>query len=392
MASNAPSRRCTVLENSLAGAAAGLVGETLCHPFDTVNTRLKVMPGRVGFLAATQQIVGREGPRALFAGMGATLLASVPSSALYFATYEIFKHAGLMAFPGAPSPALHACAGAASELAGSVIIVPAEVVKCRLQLGRDPVGASGGWARFSAAVTGRAESCLPSKSSRVSLASAASGENYRSSFHAFRAIARAEGLRGLYAGYVPCLLTDCTFSALQFVLYEQLKPWAQRAQGRDPEAPPDHRTALGCGAVAGAAAAALSNPLDVVTTRMMVQGGSSAAARDGAGGLRAAGAIDCARRLVRDEGVRALGRGVVPRVLSITPMASVTFCVYEWAKFFFLRRPRPLGAWGDEAARGSPDGGIVGPVARTSVSAAGPGVLRRRGSTRWGEDTAGPAG
>jgi hypothetical protein len=34
--------------------------------------------------------------------------------------------------------------------------------------------------------------------------------------------------------------------------------------------------------------------------------------------------------MVRTEGVRGLYRGILPEILKITPMVSITFCVYEW--------------------------------------------------------------
>lgn len=176
-------------------------------------------------------------------------------------------------------PAVHFAAGAASDLVSSLVYVPMEVVKCRLQLGRDP-------AAWTAGVV-------------------SAGQAYRGTAHALATIFRREGLRGLYAGFGACIVTDCAYSAAQFLVYEQVSPGPRtrvhvgehecaRAASRQPNAasplPPQlkglfrHRTRAGVaeprlttpavlasGAGAGAVAAALTNPLDVITTRLMIQ-------------------------------------------------------------------------------------------------------------------------
>ena len=35
-------------------------------------------------------------------------------------------------------------------------------------------------------------------------------------------------------------------------------------------------------------------------------------------------------RVLKGDGIRALYRGLVPELLKVTPMVSITFCVYEF--------------------------------------------------------------
>ena len=42
------------------------------------------------------------------------------------------------------------------------------------------------------------------------------------------------------------------------------------------------------------------------------------------------GAINEVIRVIRADGVRGLYRGLVPELLKVTPMVSITFCVYEF--------------------------------------------------------------
>ena len=116
--------------------------------------------------------------------------------------------------------------GALSELANSVVVVPMEVVKSRLQLGKNPSLTTG----ETCGVWGHLFMC--SMGMRVSFDTSyflfsAGGwiltqSNYRNTVHAIVSIVRAEGLGGLYSGYRACLALDCSFSALQFALYEQV--------------------------------------------------------------------------------------------------------------------------------------------------------------------------
>jgi len=425
-------------ENMFAGAVAGMIAETIMHPFDTLNTRLKVfsdapakadtvaskstgtikiagtrgMPSTVlrytkpsvsrpsvmkffpahspgmslqhGTMAGAMfRIVSREGWRALYAGVPATLIGAVPSTALYFSAYEWakrFGERGYNDFANAAQaatgvrpdnelvylPTVYFVAGALGELASSSVYVPFEVVKSRLQMGANPNLSSGGWIKNQT--------------------------NYASTFQAFSLIWQGEGLRGLYSGWRANIVLDCCFSGLQFLLYELLKRRMQRERARLGAAEADAELPLGptflIGALAGGVAAVITNPLEVVVTRLMVQGHSlpervkeiprssridqpappaqqertkprrSAAERLGlktsvgnnahhhqthhAGGLgsstnatRYSGIVDGLRTISRQEGLGGLLRGVIPRMVSNAPMAALTFAVYENIKQWF---------------------------------------------------------
>lgn len=106
-------------------------------------------------------------------------------------------------------------AGAASELVSSMMFVPADVIRNRMQLGKNPHRATGG--------------------------TIAHTTNYRSIVHGTRVILGTQvallrprnhdsrvdsgcfqGFRGLWVGWQSCMLQDCAFSALQFLVYEQV--------------------------------------------------------------------------------------------------------------------------------------------------------------------------
>lgn len=90
---------------------------------------------------------------------------------------------------------------------------------------------------------------------------------FSSAPNAVRLIISKEGFAGLYAGYGSFLLRDLPFDAIQFCIYEQLRIGYRVMAKRDLN---DPETAI-IGAFAGALTGAITTPLDVIKTRLMVQ-------------------------------------------------------------------------------------------------------------------------
>lgn len=130
-------------------------------------------------------------------------------------------------------------AGFLGDLAASVVYVPSEVLKTRLQL------------------QGRYKNPFFN-----------SGYNYRGTLDAARTIVRYEGVSALFHGYKATLYRDLPFSALQFMFYEQGQSWSRQWKGsRDI----GWQLQLLTGAVAGGLAGTITCPLDVVKTRLQTQ-------------------------------------------------------------------------------------------------------------------------
>ncbi|GJN07709.1 hypothetical protein PR202_ga25563 [Eleusine coracana subsp. coracana] len=82
------------------------------------------------------------------------------------------------------------------------------------------------------------------------------------------------------------------------------------------------------GAFAGAITGALTTPLDVMKTRLMIQGQ----------GNQYRGFIDCAQTILREEGAGAFLKGIEPRVLWIGIGGSIFFGVLEKTKSILAER------------------------------------------------------
>lgn len=126
-----------------------------------------------------------------------------------------------------------------ADLAASIVYVPSEVLKTRLQL----------QGRFNNPYFN-------------------SGYNYRSTLDALRTIARQEGVGALFYGYKATIFRDLPFSALQFAFYEQEHRLAKEWVGsRDIGLGLEIGTAVTAGGMAGV----MTCPMDVVKTRVQTQ-------------------------------------------------------------------------------------------------------------------------
>uniref|UniRef100_A0A8D0A872 Solute carrier family 25 member 12 n=1 Tax=Sander lucioperca TaxID=283035 RepID=A0A8D0A872_SANLU len=135
-------------------------------------------------------------------------------------------------------------------------------------------------------------------------------------------VVRDLGFFGLYKGAKACFLRDIPFSAIYFPAYAHLKTQFADEQGRL-----GALQLLTAGAIAGIPAASLVTPADVIKTRLQV------AAR--AGQTTYTGVIDCFRKIMREEGFRALWKGAGARMCRSSPQFGVTLVTYELLQRWF---------------------------------------------------------
>lgn len=226
----------------LAGGIGGTTGDMLMHSLDTVKTRQQGdphVPPRYTSMSSTYSTIFRqEGVvRGLYSGVTPALMGSFPGTVIFFGMYEWSKRR--MLDQGVMPSIAYFAAGFVADLAASVVYVPSEVLKTRLQL------------------QGRHNNPFFS-----------SGYNYRSTWDAAKTIVRTEGLSALFYGYKATLARDLPFSALQFAFYEEEQKLAKRwCQGNDIGLGLEILTASTAGGLAGV----ITCPLDVVKTRLQTQ-------------------------------------------------------------------------------------------------------------------------
>jgi solute carrier family 25 S-adenosylmethionine transporter 26 len=285
----------------LAGGLAGTSVDVALFPIDTIKTRLQ---SPLGFASS-------GGFRGVYRGVLAAAAGSAPGAALFFGTYETAKPI-VSEFrrrrrqrsssgdgigdcdDGAMSRApTHMIAASIGEAAACLVRVPTEVIKSKMQT--NAIGSS--------TVSSTLRSVLSERDGR-SFGSGVVG--------------------GLYRGYGITLMREVPFALVQFPLYERLKHEWGRSRGRDVSP----AQAAACGSLAGGIAAAVTTPLDVVKTRVML--GS-----DGRG-VPYRGAADVVRRLSSEEGYSVFLSGIQPRVLWISVGGFVFFGAYETYRSFLM--------------------------------------------------------
>ncbi|KAF2068801.1 hypothetical protein CYY_009877 [Polysphondylium violaceum] len=290
----------------LTGATSGLLADSIMHPIDTIRVRLQVEKVgqnkyKGGTFSVFRSIVKNEGVSYLYKGLPIVAVATVPAHGLYFFGYEYFKgkiqqHYGDSA---GQSSMTHFVAGNIANLMGSIVWVPMDIIKQRLQVQSDTAKSH------------------PNQTF------------YRGSFHAAKVIFKEEGVRGFFRGFLPTLYIYGPYVGIYFSFYEKAKQIGKRYIdfNNDDNKYISLAFQLTNGFMAGSLAAAITCPLDVVKTRIQVQ-------RLGDERLYT-GMLDGFKTILKEEGLSAFVKGMGARVLWLAPGSALTIAAYEQLKSFF---------------------------------------------------------
>ena len=263
----------------VSGSLASATVDTIIYPLDTIKTRMQ----------APQGFYRSGGFSHLFRGILPTVLSAVPGGAVFFGLYEPMKillvEPNMQGGDVGSSWTLNAIAAVIAATASCAVRTPAAVVTQRLQVGQ--------FSHLSSAISG---------------------------------VAADGGWRAFYAGFSISAARELPFAFVQFPLYEQLKYFVEKSKWRghvldgdgEEYLPLSSSEGAACGSIWGAVDAAVTCPLDVIRTRLML---SSKAARDGA--------LATARDLLRQGGVSAFFVGMGPRVGWMSLGGFIFFGAYE---------------------------------------------------------------
>ncbi|TPP44660.1 Mitochondrial carrier family protein [Leishmania donovani] len=350
-------------------ALAGIFARLLCHPLDTIKTvtftgfagdhlappataaSSSTPAPRASFLQSARSIWAREGVAGFYRGVGVAAVGSAPGVALYLSTYDWCSTAWKAFGDGAAGAAGSTGTGENSPVPG--------VMNATLQSLRAAAAATPPSVRFFVCgLAAETVSCVvwvPIDVAKERLQSQPPSlkGRYTSSLDALQRILANEGVRGLYKGYASTLSSFGPFSAVYFVFYEYftkvlagLHTAASAAPKQGDRNGGNEReifslatfaVALGAGAGGNAVASLLTNPLELVKTRIQVQravlhrrdvGASTPALfsyhyrglREGLGAL------------AKEKGIRALWKGVGSRIAYSAPNAALTMGFFEFLK------------------------------------------------------------
>lgn len=266
----------------IASATSGTVARLVFYPLDTLRARLQVERGVELYNTTNllKNILQKEGWKALYKGLGISMIINVPGTVVYLSTYEKTKKG--LEDKITNKPLLHLVSGFIAECVSGLLWTPMDVVKQKLQV----------------------------ETTKSAI--------YKDSRNALRVIYQREGLIGLYRGYFITLSVFAPFSMIYFVVYEKLKA----TFGYTPV------SFFASAGTAGAVAAALTCPLDVVKTRLQVQ------SKDSHGVMKYNGVFDAFRSIVKKEGWGAFSKGMVARIAWVAPSTAVNLFLFEYIKSY----------------------------------------------------------
>jgi solute carrier family 25 S-adenosylmethionine transporter 26 len=250
-------------EKMIAGATARGISQTVLHPIDVARTRLQAKGVKKDW-----------SPKVFLKGVLPQIILAVPAGAFQFVGFEYCKEALPKVLPGdGLSDVRSLLAGAGGAMAASVIRVPQEVLKQRIQ-----------------------------------------ADMYPNLAVAFSSIAKNDGIKGFYKGYTATISRDVPWNAMAFLFHAQFKRIFSAVSGR----PCTDQENLALASAGGMLSAVIMTPIDVCKTRIMT----------GTGGEY----INLPQTFVKvlgEEGPMTLMKGVVPRVMYLAPLAGVTLSIYD---------------------------------------------------------------
>ncbi|KAG8715826.1 carnitine transporter [Ceratobasidium sp. 423] len=277
------------LSGGVGGVSAVLVG----HPFDLTKTRLQTAPAGAytGALDVVKKTLARDGVKGMYRGMGPPLAGVTPIFAISFWAYDLGKKIVYSVTPDRKSQTLSlgelAFAGFFSAIPTTLVAGPAERVKVLLQ-----VQGQGGQSKYKGPVD------------------------------VVRQLYREGGLRSIFRGTAATLARDGPGSAAYFVAYEVAKKRLTPA-GSDPSQLNLSAVVL-AGGLAGVAMWSVAIPPDVIKSRLQSAPSGTYA-----------GFIDCTRKTIAKDGVKALWKGFGPAMARAFPANAATFLGVEASKKLF---------------------------------------------------------
>jgi solute carrier family 25, member 44 len=283
-----------------AGLTFGIVEGAITHPLETLKINLQASRSGVASWKSIYRAGG--GMKGLYRGFVANSILPAPSNFFYLHMYNVVKTRGFRycedhGVTGWKADILvPLVSGAVADMSSHSLANPADVIATHMMRTEGK---------------GQYRGNLPT---------------------VIRSIYRTEGIRGFYRGFVAAAITYTPLSAIWWPAYEFNKQWLSpyilsdevRASGGDGIGSQASRQlailVLTSGLFAGAVAYSVTNPLDVIRTRIVLQ--------QGHGETRFFSVMFA---IIRKEGFRALLRGVGTRVLSTAPSAAIASFSYELA-------------------------------------------------------------
>lgn len=285
---------------AVSGSLGGVVEACCLQPIDVIKTRLQLDTTGTyrGIIHCGATVSRTEGVRALWKGLTPFATHLTLKYTLRMGSNAVFQSAFKDSKTGKISNQGRLMAGfGAGVLEALAIVTPFEVVKIRLQQQR-----------------GLSPELL----------------KYKGPIHCARMIIREEGLFGLWAGAAPTVMRNGTNQAAMFTAKNSFDVLLWKKHEGDGKVLQPWQSMIS-GFLAGTAGPVCTGPFDVVKTRLMAQS-------RGRGELKYKGMVHAIRTIYAEEGLLALWKGLLPRLMRIPPGQAIMWAVADQVTGFYERR------------------------------------------------------
>eukprot|EP00571_Detonula_confervacea_P005013 CAMPEP_0172323780 /NCGR_PEP_ID=MMETSP1058-20130122/49551_1 /TAXON_ID=83371 /ORGANISM="Detonula confervacea, Strain CCMP 353" /LENGTH=541 /DNA_ID=CAMNT_0013039871 /DNA_START=69 /DNA_END=1691 /DNA_ORIENTATION=- len=267
--------------NYLAAFIGSVASTLVMHPLDTIKTRIQVKTASDSEAEEEGDDEGFGSVMSLYEGLAGNILKEGPPSALYLGVYETVKYSLLPLFGPQSVLLVYLASGAAGEMVGSIIRAPAEAIKTNVQSG------------MASNAKEAVEQVFGTAATRANVVRAWSSSVWR----------------------------DVPFGAIQLAIFELTKTYILN----NPDIDFDSNTLLTeaiIGAFAGGWGALLTNPFDIITTRIITQ------SIDEEGDSKPLGVFEMGKKLYEEGGPAAFLVGWQARVGYWAPAISIFLTCY----------------------------------------------------------------
>jgi len=274
----------------LAGAIAG-VSEILCmYPLDVVKTRFQLQTGKSqSIFGAFSSIIKNEGFSTLYRGIIPPILVEAPKRATKFAANEQYTTLYRKLFGiDKMTQTLSIATGVSAGCTEALIIIPFELVKIRLQ-------------------------------------DKANAGRYNGTFDAVKKIIQSEGILALYNGIESTIYRHALWNGGYFGVIFGVRDILPKAET------PNGRLLINftAGAIGGTVGTILNTPFDVVKTRVQ--------SYSGVGVGKYNWTWPSIALIAKEEGIGALYKGFLPKVLRLGPGGGILLVVFETVSNFIRK-------------------------------------------------------
>lgn len=281
-----------------AGAVAGVSEILIMYPLDVVKTRVQLQQGKGvgeegynGMVDCFRKIIRNEGASRLYRGITAPILMEAPKRATKFAANDEWGKVYRKLFGAEKmNQSLSILTGASAGATESLVVVPFELIKIRLQ-------------------------------------DRASAGKYNGMVDTFLKIVRNEGPLAMYNGLESTMWRHVLWNAGYFGCIFQVRALMAKADSKTQQM----RNDIISGTVGGTVGTILNTPFDVVKSRIQnspkVVGLSP----------KYNWAFPAVATVMREEGFGALYKGFLPKVLRLGPGGGILLVVFTGVMDFFRK-------------------------------------------------------